>query len=68
MKELSLIEMESYSGGAAAQVVDGFCAGIGGSGILASVLRIASNIHPVAKAAYWTTAVGCAGWAVYRLS
>lgn len=68
MKKLSLSKMASLKGGAAADVVDGFCAGVGGTGVVASVLKIASNVHPVAKAAYWTAAAGCAGWAIYRLS
>lgn len=68
MKKLLLSEMENLTGGKAADVVDGFCAGVGGTGLVASVLKIASNVHPVAKAAYWTAAAGCAGWAVYRLS
>jgi len=60
--------MSFYYGKGATQFIDGACAGLGGAGLLASALRIASNVHPVAKGVYWGAVAGCAGWAIYRLS
>ncbi|MEJ5054540.1 hypothetical protein [Sphingobacterium sp. MYb382] len=68
MKKLSLSKMESLTGGTAADVVDGFCAGLGRTGVIASALKLASYVPPVVKAAYWTAVAGCAGWAIYRFS
>jgi len=67
MERLSLSQMESLSGGKAKNFVDGFCAGATGAGVLATVLGIASNVHPVAKGIAVGIGVGCAVWGLHRL-